>query len=29
VAALVAVVGDPGWQLTLREPAAIPTPVTV
>jgi len=25
VAALVGVVGDPGWQLTLREPVAAPT----
>ena len=24
--ALLAVVGDPGWQLTLREPAAVPAP---
>ncbi len=26
VAALVGVVGDPGWQLTLREPVAAAAP---
>ncbi|HEX6027342.1 MAG TPA: HD-GYP domain-containing protein [Solirubrobacter sp.] len=29
VEALMAVVGDPGWQLTLREPAVVRTPTTV
>jgi putative nucleotidyltransferase with HDIG domain len=29
VEALVAVVGDPGWQLTVREPAAVPAPAAV
>jgi HD-GYP domain-containing protein (c-di-GMP phosphodiesterase class II) len=29
VAALVAVVGDPGWQLTMREPAVVPAPAAV
>ena len=29
VTALVAVVGDPGWQLTMREPAVVPAPVSV
>jgi HD-GYP domain-containing protein (c-di-GMP phosphodiesterase class II) len=27
--ALLAVVGDPGWELTLREPAPVATPVPV
>jgi HD-GYP domain-containing protein (c-di-GMP phosphodiesterase class II) len=25
--ALLAVVGDPGWELTIREPAVVPAPV--
>jgi HD-GYP domain-containing protein (c-di-GMP phosphodiesterase class II) len=29
VEALLTVVGDPGWQLTMREPAVVPAPVTV
>ncbi|HET6550334.1 MAG TPA: HD domain-containing phosphohydrolase [Solirubrobacter sp.] len=29
VETLVAIVGDPGWQLTVREPAAVPAPAAV
>ncbi|HET6550380.1 MAG TPA: HD-GYP domain-containing protein [Solirubrobacter sp.] len=29
VDALVAIVGDPGWQLTVREPATVPAPAAV
>ena len=29
VDALLAVVGDPGWQLTLHEPAHVPAPAAV
>ena len=29
VDALLAVVGDPGWQLTMREPAVVPAPAAV
>jgi putative nucleotidyltransferase with HDIG domain len=29
VEALLAVIGDPGWQLTMREPVVVPTPAAV